>query len=81
MPRYHFNVADGRDYPDLQGTELPDLAAARREALRFTSALLGEVESRFWDGHDWQMTVTDPGGITLFTLAFVATDAPAVQSK
>ena len=34
MARYFFHVQDGRDYHDLQGTELPDLKAARNEAVR-----------------------------------------------
>jgi hypothetical protein len=59
MPRCHVHVADGRDYPDLQGTELADLAAARHGALRFTAALLSQPEHDFWSGEDWSMRVTD----------------------
>jgi hypothetical protein len=77
MPRYHFHVKDGKDYQDLQGTVLPDLAAARAEALRFTGALLGEAQNQFWEGTDWTMNVTDEMGLTLFNLAFQATMAPA----
>jgi hypothetical protein len=79
MPRYHFHVADGRDYPDLQGTELADLAAARHEALRFTGALLSQPEHDFWNGEDWSMRVTDERDLTLFTLNFCATNAPATK--
>ena len=32
MPRYFFNVIDGFSKPDRDGLELPDIAAARREA-------------------------------------------------
>jgi hypothetical protein len=77
MPRYHFHVKDGKDYQDLQGTVLPDLAAARREALRFTGALLGEDVNQFWEGSNWSMLVTDETGTALFTLAFQATNDPA----
>ncbi|CAN5440093.1 hypothetical protein BH10PSE12_BH10PSE12_38460 [soil metagenome] len=76
MPRYHFHVKDGQDYQDLQGTLLPDLAAARREALRFTGALLGEEVNQFWEGTTWAMIVTDDKGNVLFNLAFQATDDP-----
>jgi hypothetical protein len=78
MPRYHFHVKDGQDYQDLQGTVLDDLAAARREALRFTGALLGDAVNQFWDGVDWRMTVTDEANETLFVLTFGATVAPSV---
>ena len=80
MPRYHFHVADGRDYPDLQGTELADLAAARREALRFAGALLADQDVSFWSGEEWSMRVTDATDLTLFTLMFIATNAPSTAS-
>ena len=37
MPRYFFNVYDGIAMPDLVGTELPNLDAARKEALAVAS--------------------------------------------
>lgn len=80
MPRYFFHVRDGADYPDLQGTVLPDLAAARREALRFAGSLLAEVPETFWSGGEWLLTVADDTRLTLFELRFVATDAPAVST-
>ena len=76
MPRYFFNVKDGKDYQDLQGTELADLDCARREALRFTSALLGDEENQFWDGAAWSMVVTDDKKAVLFTLGFTAVSNP-----
>lgn len=79
MPRYHFHVKDGKDYPDHQGTVLPDLAAARTEALRFRGALLGEAKNQFWEGANWTMNVPDESGVTLFNLAFQATMSPALQ--
>jgi hypothetical protein len=81
MPRYHFHVADGHDYPDLQGTELADLPAARREALRFTGALLNDLKRDFWNGEDWAMRVTDGADLTLFTLNFSATNAACIQGR
>jgi hypothetical protein len=80
MPRYHFHVVDGRDYTDLQGTELPDLDAARAEALRFTGALLSDGDKGFWDGAEWSMRVTDHEDLTLFELRFLATDAPSIKA-
>lgn len=33
MPRFFFHVRDDLDVPDFEGTELPDLAAARARAI------------------------------------------------
>lgn len=78
MPRYHFHVSDGDDVPDAQGTDLPDLAAVRVEALRYAGALLADAPEIFWSGEEWSMTVTDADQLTLFVLQFTATQAPAV---
>jgi len=80
MARYFFHVADGRDYPDLQGTELANLDAARKEALRFASTLLGEADERFWASGEWHMRVTDETDLTLFELTFQATDSPSIRN-
>jgi len=81
MPRYYFHVMDGQEFVDLQGTQLRDLAAARKEALRFASGLLADAKPNFWSGEEWTMRVTDSDDLTLFTLMFVATNAAAVKGK
>ena len=78
MPRYFFHVHDGADYPDLQGTTLEGLTEARREAVRFAAALLGEQPEIFWASGEWRMRVSDEGDLTLFELRVLATDAPAI---
>ncbi|MBV9548569.1 MAG: hypothetical protein JO256_02735 [Alphaproteobacteria bacterium] len=43
MPRFYFHVRDGADFSrDLEGQELPDLEAARREAVNSNREMLGE---------------------------------------
>jgi hypothetical protein len=43
MPQYYFHVRDETGFtPDLEGQELPDLAAARNEATSAARELLGE---------------------------------------
>lgn len=74
MPRFFFHVTDSRSYPDLQGTDLPDIRAARREAVRFSGSLLAKAADTFWDGQEWHMRVTDESDLTLFTLMFIGTD-------
>jgi hypothetical protein len=78
MPRYHFHVCDGQDFVDLHGTELPDLAAAKREAARYAAHLLQDQPETFWDSAHWHMRVTDDQNMTLFDLTFIGGDAAAI---
>lgn len=79
MPRYHFNLEDGASYPDKEGVELADLAAARRVAVEMTSELLDGISEAFWDGKHWQLEVTDAQGLIQFILTFSAANAPGPQ--
>ncbi len=72
MPRYFFDIVDGEDFPDLQGSEFADLAAARVEAVRYAAEVLKEMPERFWNCELWTMTVSDPCRNPLFTLKFLA---------
>jgi hypothetical protein len=74
---YHFNVHDGTAYPDALGTECATLQDARVEAVRRIGRLLAEEAARFWTGDEWTMDVTDPTGLNLFTLTFMATNSAA----
>lgn len=78
MSRFFFHVRDGADYVDLQGTELPDLDAARHEAVRFAGTLLIEKPDTFWAAGEWTMRVTDHRDLTLFQLTFFATSSPSI---
>jgi uncharacterized protein YqjF (DUF2071 family) len=80
MPRYHFNVMDGTDVPDIVGTELTDLAEARREAVRLVGGLMRDTPLDFWREENWRMVVTDEAGLSLFSLHVLAFDAPAAAS-
>lgn len=70
MPRYFFNVHDGRTVRDEIGTELPDHDAARAMAVRASGEAIEELGSDFWSGDGWQMDVTDEEGELLFSLYF-----------
>lgn len=80
MPRYFFDINDGRDFPDLQGSELIDLAAARIEAVRYAAEMLKEMPERFWNCEEWTMTVSNHNRKMLFTLKFLAESAPSATS-
>lgn len=75
MPRYYFDIADGEAFPDRQGVDLPDLAAARVEAVRFAAEVLKEMPERFWHCELWTMTISDTYRRPVFTLKFLAEDA------
>jgi len=75
VPRYFFHVRDGRDYPDDEGSEFPDLPAVRAEAIRSSGEMLRDNKGvdDFWTGHDWTMNVTDEAGQPVLTLRFSGT--------
>ena len=77
MPRYHFSIYDGVSLPDHDGTELPDLQAARQEAIRFAGKIIADEARTLSLGEDWRMEVTDGSGMLLFRLDFVVTASPA----
>ena len=81
MPRYFFHVHDGKDLPDHEGTELPDLASARKEAVALAAGLLGDRPDVFWDAADWRLDVEDEAGRVLFSLRFSAVAAPVVDPR
>jgi hypothetical protein len=77
MPIYHFNVRDGSDIPDPDGTELPNIPAARVEAVKLAGRLLLDEPNTFWEGSDWHVEVTNDRGLIFFRLDFMATEAAA----
>ncbi len=77
MPRFFFHVHDGATDQDEDGTELPDLTAARKEAVRLAGELLVADSAKFWDEEHWSIDIADELGLVLFTLTFFATHAPA----
>ncbi len=79
MPRYFFHSNEGHSAPDVDGFDLPDLESARRLAVRTAAAMIGQSVEEFCATGEWRMTVTDETGLTLFTLTFFATNAPALQ--
>lgn len=81
MPRYYFHVEDGQKMFDHGGEDLPDIAAARAEALQVSSDLLkGGPSINLWHGTPWRLWVTDKpegAGKIFFTLRFSAEGEPA----
>ncbi|CAN5351565.1 hypothetical protein BH09PSE4_BH09PSE4_11140 [soil metagenome] len=66
MPIYHFNIADHSADPDPEGTELPDDATARAEAVVFAGTYLRDKPELILDGHNFRVEVTDKRHDLLF---------------
>ncbi|MDB5506794.1 MAG: hypothetical protein JWR75_1432 [Devosia sp.] len=75
MPLYFFHIFDGIELRDLEGTELTDLAAARKQAVITAGAIIADLGASSWLGDIWQMTITDADAIVLFELHFLDTSA------
>ena len=75
MPRYHFNVYDGRSARDVEGSVLSNAGEARREGIRLAGVMLDRDASRFDDGY-WWLEVTDARGSALFRLDLFASTLP-----
>lgn len=59
--------------------ELTSIADARKMALQTAGELIRELPPSFWADGDWTMTVGDERGLTLFTVSFIAQEAPATS--
>lgn len=62
MPRYYFHICNGSQDIDEQGHELPDKAAAQREAARYGGGLLHDDPDLLMRGGDLRINVTDEYG-------------------
>jgi Domain of unknown function (DUF6894) len=69
MPMYYFNLQDDDMVEDTDGTNLPDVGAARIHATgvaRELTANGGGLLRQSWSG--WTMSVQDDRGTELFSL-------------
>ena len=79
MPRYFFNVHDGKDIEDIEGTVLSSDARAREQAISTAGEMIRSEASAFPECEVWEMRVTDETGRCLVTLRFSAEDHWAVS--
>jgi hypothetical protein len=70
MPRYFFNVMDGRPLVDKDGIELPDAAAARREATKYAAELMRKRAGLNARDEVGNVVVTDERGAEVLTVTF-----------
>jgi hypothetical protein len=67
MPRYYFHIRDGFDLDeDDEGVELPDIDAARAEAL----ATVEELRDELQDAGNIELEIADESGRRLLSVPF-----------
>jgi hypothetical protein len=69
MTRYYFSLKNGKPFDDVDGLELPDVDAARKEAIGFARDMMRmEPERRDWSS--WVVCVTDDAQQCVLKLNF-----------
>lgn len=66
MPRYFFNVHDGRSSPDRDGTDLSGPFEARVMAIKLTGAILCDDAEKMEPRDALRIEVMDETGATVF---------------
>ena len=79
MPRFFFNL-QGSTLPDREGYDLPDVAAAKLIAVQTACAIVSQNAVELLEQGEWQLDVSNEEGLTLFSVTFFTTDAPAVRT-
>jgi hypothetical protein len=70
MGRFYFHLKDGDNLvPDEEGIELPDVAAAKREALLTARELADGIKAGLTQIPE-AVVITDEAGLTVEVLAF-----------
>ncbi|MDB5451926.1 MAG: hypothetical protein JWO33_504 [Caulobacteraceae bacterium] len=72
VTRYYFDALNGQTFADAEGIELPDLGAARCEAVGMLGSLLRGDPSGFWSTGALSILVKDAMGRTLFVVEATA---------
>ncbi|MCV9967800.1 hypothetical protein OIU34_39005 [Pararhizobium sp. BT-229] len=70
MAHYYFHLDGDKFDEDIEGVDLPDLDAARREALRTAREMMIEKIALGLPVTDQRFEVCDEFGVLLFRLAF-----------
>ncbi|MDP4026309.1 hypothetical protein Q8W71_27170 [Methylobacterium sp. NEAU 140] len=68
MPRFFFNVFDGRSLLDTDGVELPDDTLAREEALRIAGGAIAREAARIAANLVWNMEALDETGRCVYRI-------------
>ena len=80
MPRYFFQLRDGKSDRDVEGTELAGVQEARLEAGKLIGACLQNEPGALWTEAEWQLDVSDERDLILFTVLIWGFKTPAGAS-
>jgi hypothetical protein len=80
VAKYYFNIVDGRLEIPCHGEDLPSLQAARCHAIKYAGQILCDEDPGLWDRGDWELTVSDELGWSLFTIIILTANAPSTAS-
>ena len=80
MGRYFFHLEAAKLWLDEEGTELPDIAAAKGQAVQYIAEHLHRKPNHFWEADNFEVRVTDSNDLTLFLVAVIATLSPAISN-
>lgn len=77
MALFFFNIHDGRNIRDTEGSELKSRNEVRTVALQTAGEIIRHGGSAdLWSGDVWQMIVTDSVGFEVLALRFSAHEKP-----
>ena len=79
MLRFYFHTENGKSFTDDVGTELPDLDAARSEALKVIGQVAADNPADFWAHQTLKLFVADHSGMILVTLELTGADATSTR--
>jgi uncharacterized protein DUF6894 len=74
MPTYTIHIHQG-SRTNSHPVSLPDVDAARREAIAMFADLARDIASNLLSRPDWRIEVIEPAGGTVFRLGILAEDA------
>ena len=66
MPRFFFDVSDGRCATDETGVDFADDKAARREVIRRAAMLIKATKTQPDNPKNWRLDVKDNAGAVVF---------------
>ncbi|MFN6980454.1 MAG: DUF6894 family protein [Brevundimonas sp.] len=75
MPHFYFHTENGDCIRDDQGEDLPDIDAAREEAVTVLGEILRYRGAAFWETASFSVIVTDADGRTVVSVTAKASDA------
>ncbi|HST92506.1 MAG TPA: hypothetical protein VLJ13_09960 [Brevundimonas sp.] len=81
MPRYHFHAADGSQFRDEEGEELPGVAEARAVALDVLTEILPSRADDFWREGVFTVSVKEGTGRLVVVLTTTATVDPGRSAQ